>query len=88
MDDQDGANFVIHGPGLRLVATGGCHLLAPTVPATELRGEWASILYATRLLRAEHLIIKGDSTTVISWIHEAIRTPPMHSFMRDIAFLL
>lgn len=88
MDDHGGTSFVIRSLGLHLTVTGGCHLFAPTVLAVELWGTWAGILYARRILQAEYLILKGDSTIIISWIREAIRTLLVHPLLRDIIFLL
>lgn len=86
IDDQGGASFVIHDPGLCQVLVGGCHLFAPTVSTAEIRRAWVRILYVTRILQTEHLIIEDDSATIISWIREAMMTPPMHPLMHDIVF--
>lgn len=37
-----------------------------TIPAGELRGAWAGIAYARRILHVEHLVIEGDSAIIIS----------------------
>lgn len=60
----------------------------PTVPATELCGAWTGITFARRILRADHLIIKGDSTAVVAWIQESMRREVVHFLFHDIIAIL
>lgn len=71
-----GVGFVICSFGFGIIATGGCHLLDPTVLMTEFWDIWASIRYDCRILQLDQLIIEGNSATVIYWIQEAIRSTP------------
>lgn len=66
MDRWDGASFIIRGSGLGLVITRRRHLVEPTVPMVELRGAWVGIVYAQKILGANHMIIEGNSATIVT----------------------
>lgn len=53
----------------------------------ELRVVWARITYAQRILQADHLIIEGDSTTIVTWIQGCIPEEAVHP-LHDIAIFL
>lgn len=67
-DRRGGVSFIIHGPGLGLMAIERSYLFESIVLVVELYGAWAGIAYAWRILRADHLIIKGDLAMVVTWI--------------------
>lgn len=63
-----GIGFVIKSPDIRLVAAGSSRLFELSIPEAKLRVVWASIAYARLTLRANRLVIKNDSSTIIGWI--------------------
>lgn len=65
MSIYEGVGFVIRDPDSRLVAAGDSHLFSPSIPRVELRVAWADIIYARLTLQADHLVIEGNSSTVI-----------------------
>lgn len=81
---RGGAGFVIRGPDARLLAAGGFHLYEPSVPTAELHAAWAGITFAVRELRAERILIEGDSATVIAWIQSGSQQQEAHPLIRDI----
>lgn len=50
------------------MVTSGSHLFDILVSWVELRAAWTGVVFARHILRADHLMIKGDSVTVIGWI--------------------
>lgn len=52
------------------------------------KGQKHGLLYATRVLRADYIMLERDSATIITWIQEALRSPPSHPFLRDVAVFL
>lgn len=53
-----------------------------------LRGTWTGIIYARRILHANHLIIEGDSTMIVTWIQESMQRESVHLLLRNIVTLL
>lgn len=58
------------------------------VSMAKLRGTWAGIVYARRILHLDRVIIESDFATVIAWIREARRSIPSYPIIHDIALLL
>lgn len=85
---RGGASFVIKGSDLGIVTTRESFLFELTISVVELRGAWAGIIYAQRILQVDRLIIEGNSATVISWIREAMKSTSLHPLIHDIALLL
>lgn len=54
-------------------------------PEAKLRGTWASIVYARRIVQANYFIIKDDSTTIIVWIYRARKTSVTYPLFHDIS---
>lgn len=86
-DRHGSASFIIHGLGLRLVATRS-YLFELAIPAIEIYGAWARITYAWKILLTDHLIIESDSAMIVTWIQESVQRESVHPLPRDIAALL
>ncbi|XP_038984377.1 uncharacterized protein LOC120111399 [Phoenix dactylifera] len=65
-----GVGFIIRDHDARLVAAGGRRIFDSSVMTAELRTAWEGVSYARRVLGAGHILLEGDSTTVIGWIRE------------------
>lgn len=63
------AGFVIQGLDSRLIAVGGIRFVETSVPRVELRATWKGIYFARLTLRADCMIVEGDSSTVVIWLH-------------------
>lgn len=68
MSNKEGAGFIIEGRDMRLLATCDSHLFRPYVLEAKLHATCAGIVYARFTLCVDHLVIKGDSYTIIGWI--------------------
>lgn len=55
---------------------------------TELYAASADNTYACRILYLDHLIIEGDSTMVVSWIRQILRSSPTQPIIQNIGLLL
>lgn len=55
---------------------------------TKLQDAWTGIQYARRILHVDRIILEDNFVTVIFWIANAMRSPPLHPIIRDIIFML
>ena len=62
---RGGANLVIRGPDSRLLAARGSQIFDISVPEIELRAIWEGIGYPRLVLRAESILLEGDSMIVV-----------------------
>ena len=69
MGGSGGASFAIKSPDSLFIVAGGAVFLGrwSLLRSSELRGR---ISYARHCLRADRLVVEGDSTSVISWLRK------------------
>lgn len=85
MSTIEGTCFIIRSSDSRLVAVGDS-LFGPSIPEAELWTIWIGIVYARLILRADKLLIEGDSFTVIDWIQSRANGVATHP-LQDIGLL-
>lgn len=68
-DGRGGAGFVLHGLETRFIAAGSVRLMETSILGVdELRTAWEGICFVTLILRADWLLVGGDSATVVAWL--------------------
>lgn len=87
-DSRGSAGFVIHSTGLGLMVARGMQLFESTVLVAELQRAWIGIFHAQRTLQADHLIIEGDSTIVVTWIQGCMQGEVVHPLLQNIMAIL
>ena len=66
------------------LSAGGSYLFEPLVLRAKLHALWTGIIFPRKELRAERILIEGDSATVIGWIQDNTQQLDAHPLLHNI----
>ena len=74
---------MIHGLDSRFLAVDGCYFIGSTISMVELCVVWIDIIFARLRLKAERLVIEGDSAMVVAWLSGKPLLAAVHPLIHD-----